>query len=108
MTISISGITGVGVSSLSSKVSGAAPTSDFDKILADFQKLARQTPAERAREAVLKKHNLSEDSYKSLQGPAREAIDKEIVEAVRQTLKVHGQDQARAQGVTMTAGLKFG
>jgi len=64
--------------------------SEFDKILEEFKKVASETPASRARDAVLKKHGLTEDSYKTLRGPAREAVDKEIEQAVRLAMKAQG------------------
>ncbi len=56
---------------------------DFDAILAAFNKAAHETPEERARDAVLKKHKLSEEDYKKLPPKEREAIDQEVAAAVR-------------------------
>jgi len=61
----------------------AKPKMDFEKILEGFKKAAYQTPAEKAREAVLAKHKLNEDSYQKLPADERKAIDAEIVEAVK-------------------------
>jgi hypothetical protein len=60
-----------------------AETQSFDDVLSAFQKEAAKTPAERARDEVLKKHELSEEDYKKLPPEKRDPIDKEIVEAVR-------------------------
>lgn len=82
---SISGIPGTGSSAASASAqrkSGAA----FEQILDAFRKAAFQTPEERAREAVLKKHDMTEEDYAKLPPREREAIDREVVEAVK---KIH-------------------
>lgn len=61
----------------------ADPAADFASILDNFRKAAFETPAERARDQVLKKHNLSEADYQKLPPKDRDAIDREIVEAVK-------------------------
>lgn len=94
----ITGITGIDTSGTST--SGAAATNgssdtSFDSILEAFKKAASETPEERARDAVLKKHNLSEDEYKNLPPKEKDAIDKEVAEAVR---KVHERKTGVAIG----------
>src|SRR6187402_395732 len=59
----------------------------FDQILADFKKEAAKTPAERARDTVLKKHNLSEDGYQALPPEQKKAIDAEIAEAAARAMQ---------------------
>ena len=49
-------------------------------------RVAAQHAEQRARDAVLKQHDLSEEDYKKLPPREKEAIDKEIAAAVR---KVH-------------------
>jgi len=61
----------------------AKPKLDFAKILENFKKAAAQTPAQKARDAVLAKHKLSEEDYQKLPPAERKAIDQEIVEAVK-------------------------
>ena len=61
----------------------SAKAAHFDEILRAFEKEAAKTPAERARDEVLKKHDLSEQEYRKLPPDKRDAIDKEIAEAVR-------------------------
>ena len=75
-----------GTASATSKP-GAAPASSFDQILAAFKKEAAKTPAERARDQVLKQHGLTEDSYKSLPPEQKKAIDAEIATAVQRVLQ---------------------
>lgn len=65
----------------------AAPVADFAAILDAFKAEAAKTPAERARDEVLKKHDLTEDSYRQLPERERESIDREIAEAVQRTLR---------------------
>ncbi|MCW3837988.1 hypothetical protein ACFQ1E_17885 [Sphingomonas canadensis] len=80
-------VTGIGGATATGTSPGSATkakdSSTFDAILEAFRKAASQTPEERAREAVLKKHHLSEESYRKLPAGERETIDREIAEAVR-------------------------
>ena len=66
----------------------------FDAILLAFEKEAAKTPAERAREDVLKKHELTEEEYRKLPPEKREPIDREIAEAVRRACARNGNRQA--------------
>jgi len=59
----------------------------FSKILAGFRKEAAKTPAERARDAVLKQHNLTEDDHKTLPSDQKKAIDAEIAIAVQRVMR---------------------
>jgi len=71
-------------SGIGPKPSGTAPSDEsFADILRAFEKEAAKTPAERARDEVLKKHNLSEEDYRKLPPEKRDPIDREIAEAVR-------------------------
>ena len=63
-----------------------AKAESFDDVLRAFEKEAAKTPAERARDEVLKKHELTEDEYKKLPPEKRDAIDKEITAAVQRAL----------------------
>ena len=73
----------------------------FANVLEQFLKVAYQTPAERARAAVLEKHDLDETSYAALPPEKRDAIDKEIAEAVRKvTERDTGVPQDQATFVT--------
>ena len=76
----LSGKASLGSAGPAKAVSGV---SAFDQILEDLKKIAQQTPMERARAEVLKKHSMSEDDYARLPTSQRSAIDKEIAEAVR-------------------------
>jgi hypothetical protein len=79
---------------------GIDPAASFDTILADFKKVASQTPAERAAAAVLKKHGLTQYDFNKLPKAQRDAVQREITEAVRRTL---GTDQAKNGGATAGA-----
>jgi hypothetical protein len=86
----IAGLTGPGT-----KAKGTAPSDEsFADILAAFEKEAAKTPAERARDEVLKKHHLSEDDYRALPPDKREPIDREIAEAVRRACAKESNRQA--------------
>jgi Skp family chaperone for outer membrane proteins len=93
----ITGATGIGASTGATAETNGKSDTSFDAILEAFKKAASETPEERARDAVLKKHNLSEDDYKKLPPKERDAIDKEVAEAVR---KVHEQKTGVAIGDT--------
>jgi hypothetical protein len=60
--------------------------------LVAFLKEARKTPAERARDQVLKEHGLTEEAYEALPPDQKLEIDGEIVERVRLVMNV---DQAK-------------
>jgi Skp family chaperone for outer membrane proteins len=93
-------ITGIGASITNgTATSGAKSSADFDAILEAFKKAASETPEQRAREAVLKKHKLSEDDYAKLPPEEKKAIDQEITEAVR---KVHERKTGIAFGDAQT------
>jgi hypothetical protein len=66
---------------------GATDPAAFEKILEAFKKEAAKTPAERARDQVLKKHNLTEDDYKRLPSDQKKAIDAEIATAVQRVMR---------------------
>jgi len=61
---------------------GAAAV-DFDALLARLKEEACKTPEERARDAVLRKHDLSDEGYRALPRDKRDEIDLEIAMAVR-------------------------
>ncbi len=94
----ITGVTGIDTSGTGISgpaASNGSSSANFDAILEAFKKAASETPEQRARDAVLKKHDLSEDDYKKLPPKEKEAIDKEIAEAVR---KVHERKTGVAIG----------
>ncbi len=69
----------------------ANSAADLDALFANLMKEASKTPEERARDAVLKKHNMSEADYNRLPKDARTGIDAEIAQAVKRV-----SDQRRA------------
>ena len=88
MTISsITGYTKATQAQAAGDSKAAADPAAFDRILAAFKKEAAKTPAERARDEVLKKHNLTEDDYKTLPSDQKKAIDAEIATAVQRVLR---------------------
>lgn len=89
---------------------GSTPATSFDQILEAFKKEAAKTPAERARDQVLKTHNLTEDSYRALPPEQKKAIDAEIATAVQRVLhadkgKGFKGAQSAADVVPGTSGL---
>lgn len=106
MTIgsTISGVAGVAASAIGGPVVGAiggsaakAGGSAFAAILDELKKVGAQTPMERARDAVLKKHGLTDDQYNALPATDRSAIDKEIADAARKVAEAQMQPK-RADG----------
>jgi len=92
MTIGAVGATGqTGATGKAKSASDGDPAA-FEAILEAFKKEAAKTPAERARDEVLKKHNLTEDSYKALPPDQKKAIDAEIATAVQ---RVMGTDKSK-------------
>jgi hypothetical protein len=80
----IASVPGAGSSNGPAQPPKAADASaDFASLLDNFRKAAFETPAERARDQVLKKHNLSEADYQKLPANQRDAIDREVAEAVK-------------------------
>jgi hypothetical protein len=86
MAMNISGISGIGTANAPANKASSSGDASFDAIFEAFKKAASETPEQRARDAVLKKHKLSEEDYKALPPKEKDAIDREIAEAVR---KVH-------------------
>jgi hypothetical protein len=82
---------GAATSGSTSKAQGNS-AADLDALFANLMKEASKTPEERARDAVLKKHNMSEADYDRLPKDARAGIDSEIAQAVKRV-----SEQRRAQ-----------
>lgn len=72
----------------------ASKAASFDDVLRAFEEEAAKTPAERARDEVLKKHDLSEEDYRKLPPEKRDPIDREIAEAVRRACAQDGKGKA--------------
>ena len=66
-----------------------APSGDsnFDSAIAEFDKLAEESPWQRMFDSVLKEHGLTEDQFDKLPSSQQEAIRKEVVDALKQSTK---------------------
>jgi hypothetical protein len=106
----------IGEASAASQTSGVSASGTtgktaFDQILEAFKKEAARTPAERARDGVLKKHNLTEDSYRALPPEQRKAIDAEIATAAQRAMQADkgkgfkGAASGIVEGPTQPVGL---
>lgn len=62
---------------------GKASATDFAALFKALKAEASKTPEQRARERVLEKHELTEESYQRLPEDQRAAIDAEIREAAK-------------------------
>ena len=83
----------------------AGAADSFQQALEAFLKEASKTPAERARDEVLKQHGLSEEAYRALPPEQKKAVDAEIVAAVQRTLRAHpGKGFNGADAVALAAG----
>jgi hypothetical protein len=87
--MTIGAIGGASAASQTSGVSASGPIGKtaFDQILEAFKKEAAKTPAQRARDEVLKKHNLSEDGYRALPPEQKKAVDAEIAIAAQRAMQ---------------------
>ncbi|MFB0871979.1 MULTISPECIES: hypothetical protein [unclassified Sphingobium] len=65
---------------------GVQADANLSRAIEELKEAAAKTPAERARDAVLKKHGIDEKGYNELDAAARKAIDEEIAEAVQRTV----------------------
>ncbi|QUT07092.1 hypothetical protein KFK14_06625 [Sphingobium phenoxybenzoativorans] len=99
MTIAsaISGIASAATSAVAGPAAAKGVKTAFDAILDELKKVGHQTPMERARDAVLKKHALTDEQYQALPASQRTAIDKEIAEAVRKVAEAQMKPK-RADG----------
>lgn len=88
-------LSGVGPSSSAGPSIAVGGKSSFDQILAAFEKEAMATPAERARDAVLKKHHLTEDQYNKLPKTEKDPIAREIADAVRRAMEQQASNAKR-------------
>jgi len=84
---SIFGTSGEAAASTQRGQNGPTSGLDFRAIIDAFKDEATKTPAQRARDEVLKKHDLSEEDYRRLPEQEREAINREIAEAVQRTMR---------------------
>jgi truncated hemoglobin YjbI len=99
---SISAVSTSGASMFASKATGgksAADVSQFEQILKDFKAAASQTPAERAASAVLKKHGLTRDQLDRLPSAQRDAVMKEMEDAVKRVVNASTDRQKRNIGL---------
>lgn len=75
------------------RVAGARPlppvsAPKVDSAAEAFLAEAKKSPIDRMREAILKQHNLTQEQFDALPGDQRDAIQREIEEALKQKMKV--------------------
>lgn len=85
--LGIAGVKGVAAGTATHGASGAP----VDETAEAFLREARKTPAERTKEAVLKRYNLTQEQFEALPPEKQAAIRQEIEEEMRRKL-------GRAQG----------
>jgi hypothetical protein len=92
VSISINGSTAQNYAALSSTLTGtttslAPKKSDLDTAFADFMKVAKETPIERLKDSILKSHGMTSDQYNAMPaGPAKDALTKEIQDAIKKAV----------------------
>ncbi len=74
---------------------------DFVALMAKLKEEACKTPEQRAREGVLKKHDLSEEDYRRLPPDKRAGIDAEIAQAVRRVAEQRRATMAARNGAAV-------
>jgi hypothetical protein len=73
--------------STTSSAGVARGKSDLDTAFAAFLKVAKETPVERIKDAVLKAHGMTSDQFNAMPGgPAKDGILKEIQETIKKAL----------------------
>lgn len=73
----------------------------------EFGKWANMSPAEKIRASILEQHGLTEDSLKGLPEAEREAIEKEIEEAIKRHYGLKGQDGKGTAQADASAALQL-
>jgi hypothetical protein len=91
------------VAPVATSTSFASAASKLHDALVAFEKEAHKTPAERAHDQILSKHQLTEDGYKALPPDQKREIDQEIVERTRLLMK-NGQTAGEEASDTVSAG----
>jgi hypothetical protein len=87
-----------------------AGDSDFDSAIAEFGKLAQESPWQRMFDTVLKEHGLTEEQFNKLPSSQQEAIRKEVEDALKQSTKTSSSavDGSLAALLNSGAGLTGG
>ncbi|NEX94258.1 hypothetical protein [Caulobacter sp. 17J65-9] len=75
-------------------VSGASST-ETSGVRADFDKIAHKTPAERMRDALLKRLGYTEESLKDLSPEKREAVEQKLQQMLQEEAKTAAATGAR-------------
>ncbi|WP_010545432.1 hypothetical protein [Sphingomonas elodea] len=92
MTIGVSALGSGGVKGVASRMATHGATGEpVDETAAAFLREARKTPAERTKEAVLKRHSLDQARFDALAPEAQASIRQEIEDEMKRKL-------GRAQG----------
>jgi TPP-dependent pyruvate/acetoin dehydrogenase alpha subunit len=81
---------GLGGSKSSRPSVSKADTSGADRAVEDFRAEAKKSPIDRLREAILKRHGLSQDQFEALPADKQGPILKEIEDALKQRTETTG------------------
>ena len=92
---SVAGASGASAAPTVTDASAAARNSGAGKAVSDFLDYAKETPAQRMREAILKSMGLSEDDLKSMSPEKRKAVEETIRQRIREAA-----EQAAKKGKT--------
>ena len=88
---SVAGASGAAASPAVADASAATRNSGAGSAVSDFLDYAKETPAQRMRDAILKSMGLSEEDLKSMTPEKRKAVE----ETIRQRIKEAAEDAAK-------------
>ena len=80
---SLGGASGAGGAQTVADASAAARNSGADTAISDFLNYAKETPAQRMREAILKSMHLTEDDLKNMSPDQRKAVEDQIAQKIK-------------------------
>lgn len=73
-----------------------ARTSPSSDVRAEFDKIAQKTPAERMRDALLKRLGHTEDSLKALPPEERNAIEAQLKQLIQEEMRTAAENRDRS------------
>ena len=103
MSIQINGVSANPFSGLEAgNASQASKQSAFGDVLAEFMKVAMESPYERIKDSILKSHGMTQAQYNAMPaGAAKDSLTKEIEDAIRTAATGAQQDPGRKAGISL-------
>jgi hypothetical protein len=72
------------------KASSSATSSQNNSVVQDFLNYAKESPAERLRDSILKSMGLTQDQLDKMPAAQRQAVEKKIADIIKQKLQQDG------------------